>query len=46
MECKAAGDMQVAMLLDPFGDKKKLKFRYVLASLQSRQKNLDWETAR
>lgn len=44
IESKVADDMQVAMLLASFGDEKTSTFGHVLASHQSRQEKLDWET--
>lgn len=44
MDNMFAEDLQVAMLLASFGDKKTSPFGHVLASLRTRQEDLDWET--
>ena len=42
---EVAEDLEVAILLAPLGDKNRLTFGHAIASLQSMQENLDWETA-
>lgn len=44
MGSEVAEDMQVAMLLASFGDKRSSPFGHVLSALQTRDTELDWET--
>ena len=45
MGSSVSEELQVAMFLSSFGDKNKSQFGSVIASLQTRQESLDWETA-
>ena len=45
MKSEIAEDLQVAMLLPSFGDKKQSAFGHTIASLQTLQEKRDWETA-